>query len=76
MSLYHYDISKDIASRDYPFYGIIMAAMRGADSHNLEKLRAAWPEVYDEFKSRYWAPGGVLDGDEAWEVDESRGRAR
>jgi len=32
MSRYDYEISKDI---DYPFYALIMAAMRKADSFNL-----------------------------------------
>ena len=42
------------------FYGLIQAAMRRADSDNLEKLKAAWPEVWEEFQLRYKAQGGYL----------------
>lgn len=45
------------------FYALIMAAMRKADSVNIYKLARAWPEVYKEFKERYNAPGGKLEGD-------------
>jgi len=65
MSLYDYQASLDISSDDPPFYALIIAAMRKADSTNIEKLKAAWPEVYDEFRARYSAPLGVvpeLDG--------------
>lgn len=63
MSHYDYSASQVIDSRDVPFYGIIMAAMRRADSYNLEKLIGAWPEVWDELRQRYEAPGGYLPGD-------------
>lgn len=59
MSLHQYEISKRIAASDYPFYSLIMAAMRQADSENLAKLQAAWPEVWDELEERYNAPGGL-----------------
>ena len=29
-----------------PIYSIIQAAMREADSDNIEKLKAAWPDVW------------------------------
>jgi hypothetical protein len=61
MSVHEYDLSKELA--DYPFYALIMAAMRKADSHNEGKLRAAWPEVWDELYKRYHAPGGMLSGE-------------
>lgn len=60
MSLYDYKASMDIERNDYPFYAIIMAAMRKADSNNLTKLRLMWPEVWEELEARYNAPGGVL----------------
>lgn len=60
MSHYDYECSIKIASKDYPFYALIMAAMRQADDNNTEKLRRAWPEVYEELKARYHAPGGIL----------------
>jgi hypothetical protein len=48
---------------DPPFYGVIMLAMMRADSINVMKLRAAWPDVWDELQARYDAPGAVLDSD-------------
>ena len=63
MSLYDYDASCRIARECYPFYALLMAAMRQADSDNIEKLKAAWPEVCDEFTARYHAPGGFLAGE-------------
>ena len=65
MSLYDYQWSTTREMLGAPFYGLIMAAMRGADTPNTEKLRAAWPEVWDELYARYHAPGGLLDGEEA-----------
>ena len=63
MTLYDYEQSKALAQADVPFYALIMAAMRGADSLNAAKLKACWPDVWDEFEARYWAPGGQLAGD-------------
>ena len=63
MSRYDYETSRHIEGQDYPFYALIMAAMRQADTDNTELLKAAWPEVYDELKQRYNAPGGVLPGE-------------
>jgi hypothetical protein len=60
MSMYDYQISKMISEQDYPFYALIMAAMRQADTGNLIKLRDAFPAVYDELVVRYNAPGGAL----------------
>jgi hypothetical protein len=34
--------------------------MRKADTTNAAKLRAAFPDVWNEFQARYNAPGGVL----------------
>ena len=66
MSLYDYHRSKEIAGLDLPFYALIMAAMRQADTPNTAKLQAAWPELYDEIRERYNAPGGLI-GDETWQ---------
>lgn len=60
MSHYDYEASKRLAAEDHPFYALIMAAMRKADTENLKKLKAAWPSVYEEFYARYRAPGGLL----------------
>jgi len=61
--LSHYDYERSLALRREPFYGLLMAAMRGADSNNADKLRAAWPRVWDELQDRYDAPGGLLESD-------------
>jgi len=60
MSRYEYEKSK---TYDPDFYALIMAAMRQADTFNAEKLRAAWPDVWDELQARYNAPGGYLPGE-------------
>ena len=62
MSYYDFQRSKEIAVE--PFYGIIMAAMRNADDNNLEKLRRAFPNVFEELRKRYNAPGGCLSYEE------------
>lgn len=61
--------SRKLAAMDWPFYALIMAAMRKADTDNLERLRAAFPRVWSEFWDRYHAPGGVLP-DEGENDDE------
>jgi hypothetical protein len=45
------------------FYPLLMAAMRCADTDNTERLRDAFPEVWEELHARYQAPGGVIEGD-------------
>lgn len=64
MSLFDYEVSKVLAAADYPFYALVMAAMRQADSSNTAKLRAAFPDTWDELTARYNAPGGVLAGEQ------------
>lgn len=63
MSLYDYEMSKRITGHDYPFYALIMAAMRQADTDNLAQLNAAFPRVREELHLRYHAPGGQLPSD-------------
>lgn len=58
------EIEQTCCERGWPFYGLIQAAMRQADSDNLLKLRLAWPEVWDDLHARYNAPGGFLTDDE------------
>ena len=45
---------------DPPFYALIMAAMRKADTRNLNMLKAAFPGVWKELEARYKAPDGFL----------------
>ena len=63
MSLYDYQVSRQISEGDPPFYALIMAAMRKADTFNMAKLQRAFPAVYDEVSARYNAPGGMLPGE-------------
>lgn len=60
MSLYDYERSRGLARQDVPFYALIMAAYRKADSRNTVLIEAAWPEIAREFRQRYDAPGGRL----------------
>ncbi|MBA7635007.1 hypothetical protein ES703_42607 [subsurface metagenome] len=64
MSRYDYLQSQEIAAMDRPFYAIIMAAMRKADTDNLELLRDAFPQTFNELRERYHSPGGWLPEDE------------
>lgn len=61
MSFYDYNVSKAIP--DLPFYSLIMAAMRKADTVNLAKLQAVFPDTWQELQERYNAPGGKLEGE-------------
>lgn len=60
MSRFDYDVSRVLSQADYPFYALIMAAYRRADTSNAAKLQAAWPDVIAELHARYNAPGGIL----------------
>jgi len=63
MSRYDYLKSKEIDTGQYPFYALIMAAMRKADSFNLEILKDGFPEVYKELCERYNKPYGYLESE-------------
>lgn len=58
MSYYDYVVSREIDENDYPFYALIMAAMRKADDNNLKALQNILPDVWQELKERYNLPGG------------------
>lgn len=60
MSRDEYEFSRRAVAEDWPFYGIIMAAMRRADTDNLNRLRLAFPDTFRELQARYDAPGGAL----------------
>jgi hypothetical protein len=55
---YAYEESKRLAAAG-EFYPLLMAAMRWADTDNTERLRDAFPAVWEELHDRYHAPGGV-----------------
>ena len=63
MSFHEYIQSQTIELQNYPFYALIMAAMRQADTDNTLLLRACWPEVWSELENRYHSPGGELPND-------------
>lgn len=63
MSLFDYILSREIEEAAPPFYALIMAAMRRADSNNIVLLRQVFPDVYDELEARYHCPGGKLTGE-------------
>lgn len=63
MSLFDYNKSIELHKADMPFYALIMAAMRKADSSNGPLLMAMYPEIWEELKERYNAPGGFIPGD-------------
>lgn len=44
MSLYDYRASLAVTMTDPPFYALVMAAMRGADTTNAARLRMAFPD--------------------------------
>ena len=63
MSLYEYGVGQTIEREEYPFYALIQAAMRQADTDNARKLQAAFPKIWEELQARFHAPGGLLPED-------------
>ena len=73
MSLADYDASTRISADGEDFHALIMAAMRVADTFNAERLKAAFPETWQELKQRYEPPRGLLPGEsdpDGWRRDE------
>ena len=60
MTYHEYIWGREISAKDYPFYALIQAAMRQADTDNLEKLKSLFPETFREFQTRYNTPKGLL----------------
>jgi len=44
------------------FYSLLMAAIRFADTDNLNAIKSRWPGVYQDLMARINAPGGKLAG--------------
>jgi hypothetical protein len=65
MSLFDYQVSRQIAVQDPPFAALIMAAYRKADTSNALVLAYQFPVIIDELQARYDAPGGLLDHEQA-----------
>ena len=70
LNLIDYKLSQHLSQMDIPFDALIAAAMRKADSTNLEDLKRSWPTTYKDLQKRYNAGGGRLDGEE--NADEDR----
>ena len=64
MSYYDYIIGREIALLGGLFYAIIQAAMRQADTDNLDKLKIVFPDVYVDLYNRYNSQGGRYEGEE------------
>jgi hypothetical protein len=45
------------------FYTLFFSLLRVADSDNFSRLERAFPELVAEFRSRYNAPGGLLENE-------------
>jgi len=69
MTLHDYEASKTIEAENPPFYALIMAAMRKADSTNASKLRSLWPEVSAELQYRYWSADGLMPGEDGYTAE-------
>lgn len=68
MGYYEYLSSIDLEGQAHslpgnPFYSLIMAAARCADTDNLALLIGAFPETVNDLRKRYNAPGGFLEGE-------------
>jgi hypothetical protein len=72
MSHYDHEQSKSIDAADYPFYALIMAAMRQADSRNRELLWQAFPDIWDEVQD----PGAIRRSERGLARRRSRGMRR
>ena len=60
MSLHEYLCSQAISAGDPPFYALLFAMIRKADSENASKICRCWPEKFREMQRRYNAPGGII----------------
>ncbi len=77
MSLYDYHYSQKLALEDPPLDALIMAAIRKADSTNMARLEAGFPELVTEMRARYNAPLGVIPEDGEVDMDAvAEGRNR
>jgi len=54
--VYSYLLSREISRDHDDWYALLMALIRGADSHNLDKIQQAWPECVAAMRELYAAP--------------------
>lgn len=57
--LHEYRMSLEVTRKDYPFYALIMAAMRQSDTDNCIRLKHVFPDVWKELKELYNTPGAM-----------------
>lgn len=62
IGLHAYKRAVELFEADEPFYALVAAAMIKADSTNLPRLQAAFPEVWAELDARWNSPAAVLPG--------------
>lgn len=75
MSIIEYQIGCQLAGQDTPFFALVQAAMRRADTENLARLQAAFPEAWAELELRDSQIRGCLTGAElciVWKQEEDR----
>ncbi len=73
MTLHEFQAAQRLHAEQHPFYALLMAAMRAADTHNAALLREHWPAVWAELSERYDAPGALLPGEPGRaEIDAQR----
>jgi hypothetical protein len=63
VSLYDYNVSRQISRSDPPFAALIMAALRKANTDDAAWLWRSFPDICQEMQDRCNAPGGRLPGD-------------
>lgn len=76
LNLIDYEVSKHISALDLPFAALIAAALRKADSDNFARLETAFPELTNDFRLRYHAPGGILLKDNIDDPNETLKRVK
>lgn len=59
LSWHSYLASKEVERRDFPFYAIIVAAMKKADDDNLRALKHVFPGLFEQALERYNQPMGM-----------------
>lgn len=63
-----YKCGSELYVLDYPFYALILAAMRQADDDNRDRLSFVYPDIYTSLVERIKAPGGVLPDERVEEL--------
>jgi hypothetical protein len=68
MSQQDYQDSMSLASEPRAtFETLIMAALRKGHSGQMNTLKEAFPQIYEEFHYRYWSGGGKMPGEEGYD---------